>query len=151
MHSAVIRSTMVSWPVIKLKSQFLDHKHDCTIKYLDMTISQVKKQNWPSVIFKQTGHTWKFSAIFLHGDTFCDFLFASLHIKQLLKRVFSKRKEFAPIGSKFFPVLEKTPFWRGQNQVWHLSPLKVYPFTLRGADTFGGSLIIWLIHYYCYL
>ena len=43
----------------------------------------------------------KFYAIFSEGDKFCNFLFASLHTKPLLKRICSKRKEFAPKGSKF--------------------------------------------------
>ena len=44
-----------------------------------------------------------FSTIFFKGDYLCDFLFASKHTKALLKRVYFKRKEFAPKGSKFFP------------------------------------------------
>ena len=40
---------------------------------------------------------------FTKKDDFCDFLFVFLHIKPLQKGVYSKRKEFAPNGSKFFP------------------------------------------------
>ena len=42
---------------------------------------------------------------------FCDFLFALLHIKPLLKRGL-KRRDFAPRGSKFFPF-RVTPFHKG--------------------------------------
>ena len=38
---------------------------------------------------------------FYKVDNFCDFLFAFLHKESLLKRFYSKRKEFAPGGSKF--------------------------------------------------
>ena len=37
----------------------------------------------------------KFSSIFHKEDNFCDFLFAFKHIKPLLKRVYSKRKNFS--------------------------------------------------------
>ena len=40
---------------------------------------------------------------FYKGDNFCDFMFALLYIKSLLKNIYSKKKEFAPCGSKFFP------------------------------------------------
>ena len=40
----------------------------------------------------------------LHKEyNLCVFLFAYLHIKPLLKGIYTKRKEFAPKGSKFFP------------------------------------------------
>ena len=45
----------------------------------------------------------RFSSIFNKGDNFCHVLFAFLHTNSLLKRVYSKRKEFALSGSKFFP------------------------------------------------
>ena len=45
----------------------------------------------------------RFSSIFDKGDKFCDFLYAFLYSNPLLKGVYSKRKEFAPKGSKFFP------------------------------------------------
>ena len=34
-------------------------------------------------------------------DKLCDFLFRFLHTRHFLKRIYSKRKEFAPTGSKF--------------------------------------------------
>ena len=37
------------------------------------------------------------------GHNFCDFLLTFLYTKLVLKRVYSKREEFAPMGSKFFP------------------------------------------------
>ena len=43
-----------------------------------------------------------FSGIFFKGDNFHDFLFAFLHSKPLLKGVYSKKEEFALIGSRFF-------------------------------------------------
>ena len=47
------------------------------------------------------------------GCNFYDFLLALLYTKHLLKRVFSKRKEFAPRGSKFFPF-RVDPFSEGK-------------------------------------
>ena len=44
----------------------------------------------------------RISAFFVKGDNFCDLLFNFLDIKPILKGVYSKRKEFAPHGSKFF-------------------------------------------------
>ena len=40
---------------------------------------------------------------FYKGDNFCDFLFAFLQTRPLLKMVNSKNKEFVPKGSKIFP------------------------------------------------
>ena len=54
-------------------------------------------------------HLVDFRTVFQKGDNFNDYLFAFLHTKPLLKRgllwkgVYSKRKEFAPKGSKFLP------------------------------------------------
>ena len=42
-------------------------------------------------------------AISAKGDIFWDFLSALLYAYSLLRRVYSVRKEFAPLGSKFFP------------------------------------------------
>ena len=44
------------------------------------------------------------------------------------KGVYSKRKEFAPNGSKFFPFRVDPFSGRSQKQFWQLPPLKVYPF-----------------------
>ena len=57
----------------------------------------------------------RFSAILFKGDNFYD-LFASLYTSPLLKGVYSKRKEFAPEGSKFFafrvdPIRREEKFW----------------------------------------
>ena len=49
---------------------------------------------------------------FYKGDNFCDFLFTFLLTKSLLKKFDSKRKEFAPKGSKFFPC-RLDPFTKG--------------------------------------
>ena len=55
-----------------------------------------------------------------------NFLFAFQCISVFLKEVYSKRKEFAPNGSKFFPF-KVDPFSEGrQNSLRKLPPLKVY-------------------------
>ena len=45
----------------------------------------------------------KISTIFKRGATFFDFCYALRHTTPLLKKVYSKRREFAPLGSKFSP------------------------------------------------
>ena len=71
---------------------------------LDKELSIMKVQiHMNPFWYKGTEHTWRFSTIFDKGDNFYDLLFAFLHTNPLWKRVFSKREEFAPIGSKFFP------------------------------------------------
>ena len=63
---------------------------------------------------------------FCKGDNFCDFLFASLHTKFLLKRgkkwlpltymykgVYPKRKELAPLSGKGSTLKEKKLLPRG--------------------------------------
>ena len=52
---------------------------------------------------KKTGYTWQRTHIFYKGHNFCNLLFAFLCTNLLLKRVYSKWKEFAPKWSKFFP------------------------------------------------
>ena len=44
----------------------------------------------------------RFSDVFKRVTT-CGFQFVFLHTNPFWKRVYSKRKEFAPQGSKFFP------------------------------------------------
>ena len=44
----------------------------------------------------------RFSAIFYKEDNYCDFLFAFLHTKSVLKRVFSKKERMWPQGKQFF-------------------------------------------------
>ena len=41
-----------------------------------------------------------FVAMFEKGDNFCHLPFAHLQVKPLLKRLYSKRKEFAPMGKQ---------------------------------------------------
>ena len=60
------------------------------------------------------GTLGRFSAIIYKGHNFCDFLFPFLHIKLLLKGVYSERKAFAPKGSKCFPF-RIDPFQNGAN------------------------------------
>ena len=71
-------------------------------------------------------------AISAKGDNFCKFLFAILHTHPL---VYFQRKEFAPKGSKFFP-LRIHRFSEGRQLYFDIAaflplPLIVYPFTLR--------------------
>ena len=64
-----------------------------------------------------SGCTWLiFCNFFYKGDNFCDFLFDFLHIEPFRKEVNSKRKEFAPMGSKFFPFRVDPILEEGQNQ-----------------------------------
>ena len=44
------------------------------------------------------------SSILYRGDNFCHFLFAFLHTKLRLKKVYSKRKEFFPFRVDSFSV-----------------------------------------------
>ena len=81
----------------------------------------------------------RLSDIFNKGDNFCDLVCFPVHQSLLqgsiLKRkicykgIFTKRKEFAPRGSKFFPF-RADPFSEGSKTVLtELSPLKVYQCT----------------------
>ena len=74
------------------------------------------------------------SVNFNKGDNFCVFLFAFLHNKSLLKRVkwiYSKRKEFAPSGSKFFSFRED-PYSEGsQNNFERFVSLENVSIPLR--------------------
>ena len=74
---------------------------------------------WPSVPTQVRGldaHV-QFSAD-LYGDNFCDFMFASIHTKPILKKgLFLKERicsqTFASFGSKFFPIIvDPFPKWR---------------------------------------
>ena len=48
-----------------------------------------------------TGYTQKIFYHFHKGDNFSDFLFAFLFMNLLLRKgIFSKRKEFVPLGAK---------------------------------------------------
>ena len=61
-----------------------------------------------------------------------------MHTKCLLKRVFSKRKEFAPKGSKFFSF-RVDPFPEGSQNIFiKLPSLKDYPFPLRTGNIKSG-------------
>ena len=70
---------------------------------------------------------------FCKGDNFFDFFLLSCTYTPFWKGVYSKRKEFAPKGSKFFPFRVE-PFSKGrQNNVDRatspenvLTPLKEY-------------------------
>ena len=63
---------------------------------------------------------------FYKGNKFWDFLFVFLHIRHL-KGAYTKRKEFTPCGSKFFPF-RVGPFSEGRQMVLTELPLlTVYP------------------------
>ena len=66
---------------------------------------------------KRTENSCEIFVILYKGDNFWVFLFAYLHIKHLLKGAYYKRKEFAPMGSKFFPFIVG-PFFRRKNYFW---------------------------------
>ena len=46
----------------------------------------------------------RFVTVSAKGDNFCDFLFALLHTKPLLKRVCSVRKNLLPEGANSFLI-----------------------------------------------
>ena len=52
---------------------------------------------------------------FAKGENSCDFLFASVYTKPLLKRVSSIREDFVPFGSKLFPY-RADPFSEGDKK-----------------------------------
>ena len=54
-----------------------------------------------------------FSTLFTKGNYFCYFLFTSL--KRKTNRVYSLRKEFAPLGANSF-LKELTPIEKSQNE-----------------------------------
>ena len=67
-------------------------------------------------------------------DNVWDSLFAFLRqIKPLLKRVFSKRKEFASMGSKFFPFRVDPFSEAAQSILTELPPMKMYAPYLESA------------------
>ena len=68
-----------------------------------------------------------FSAIFYTGDNFCNFLFEFHNTKYLWKGVYSKRKEFASKGSKFFPFRED-PFQKGDKTIFTSPEGVSFPF-----------------------
>ena len=72
-----------------------------------------------------TGMPGDFAAIFYKRNNFCDFLFALLYTKALLKGIYSKRKEFAPLRSKLFPFRVE----RFSESV----SLQAYPFCLNST------------------
>ena len=53
-------------------------------------------------VFKASAYTWLIVRHVLL-DNFCDFLFPFMNTGPMWKEVYSKRKTFAPYGSKFFP------------------------------------------------
>ena len=100
---------------------------------------------------KPLGTLGGFFVIFYLRDNFCDFLFAFLYIKALLKPVFSKWKEvtpngikFLPIGIEFFPECGTTSFKvdafqkRGSTILTDLPFLNVYSFPLNPGRAGSG-------------
>ena len=88
-------------------------------------------KTWRTIIDKplstsqEKGH-WK-GHFLKNRDSFCDSLYDFLQIIPLLKRGLLQKKEFAPLGSKFF-LLEKTPFHKICKRFDKLPPQKVYHF-----------------------
>ena len=81
-------------------------------------------------------HSSTFSTIFYKEDNFWYFLFAVWMFNPFRKGVYSKRKEFAPTGSKFFPFRVDTVFQMGgKNSLTELPPLKVYSLPLNFMST----------------
>ena len=74
-----------------------------------------------------------FFFFFYKENNFCDYVFAFLKALDFLKRIFSKRKEFALMGRKVLPF-KPIPFQEGGKTIWKsylpFPPLKVYPFSL---------------------
>ena len=66
--------------------------------------------SWPSTGLVTTG---RFSAMFYNRDNFYVSLFVFLQPNPFWKRIYTKRKEFAPNGSKFFPFrVDLTSKWK---------------------------------------
>ena len=64
---------------------------------------------------------------FYKGKSFCDSLLAFRHKRPILKRVFTKRKDFAPQREQILSF-RVDPFPKGrQNSLKELPPLKVFP------------------------
>ena len=80
---------------------------------------------------KGTGHICQTVCHIYKGDNFCDF--AVQHTKTLLKVVYSKRKEFAPDGSKFFSC-RGNHFSEGRQKFFYkvvFLDLYLFPFTFQ--------------------
>ena len=71
--------------------------------------------------------TGTFSSILEHRYTFKVSISVKIVFVPFLKGVFSKRKEFAPVGSKFFPfrgdTFQKYKVWESKQEVTKLPPL----------------------------
>ena len=64
-----------------------------------------------SLVKRELNALARFSASFENKDNFCGFLFVFLHTKPLLKKVHSKRNDFAHVWSKFIPFGEAIFFF----------------------------------------
>ena len=73
-----------------------------------------------------------FSVVFNERDSFVTFCLFPENQVPFEKMVYSKWKEFAPTGSKFFPF-KVDPFSEGNFFLKDLSPLKVYQVPLNRA------------------
>ena len=83
-----------------------------------------------SKAFNRLDTLGRFSTISYKGENFCDFLFAFLCIP-FWKEVYSKIKEFAPCGSKFFPVKEEHFSEMDKNNFDRVASPKVYLFSFN--------------------
>ena len=94
------------------------------------------------------GHTAKFfSAIFLKGDNFSGFLFASLDDVAFLRLGLLLQERICSKGSKFFPVRVDPLSWEAENKMKELLPLKVSLLTLTLVELHVGCLIRFLCSY----
>ena len=98
-----------------------------------------KKHSWVTCTSERSPDI--FYSSFIKTDNFCDFLFDFLYTNPLLKRGYSKRKEFASL-SKFFPFRE-VPFYEGiKNNLTVTSTMKVYQFPLIHGQVLS-TYIMW--------
>ena len=70
-----------------------------------------------------------FSAIFIKGDNFSDFLLISLDNASLTKWGLSERKQFAPRGANSFLSELTLTEKEAKMKMAELFPLKEYPYT----------------------
>ena len=76
-------------------------------------------------------HLVDFWSFFKRKTTFVTSCLFFCTLSLFKKGVYTKRKEFAPLGGKFFPFMVD-PFSEGrQNNLTESPPLNVYPFSLK--------------------
>ena len=98
----------------------------------------------------------RFSDIFYKQDKFCDFLFAFLHTRPLLKRGLLKKERICFQGEQNAFLFKWTPFQKESNTIvifisYPISPET--PISARGPSGWYGCLnliwgMIWKLPYY---